>query len=154
KIRKREHAGAALTTAEPMRAMSVSRGADLISPASSAAYRRDLLSVNAGAWFEGTLMNQSVVATNNKRVFVVDDHPIVRKGLTLLINGESDLTVCGDAEDAQTAMRSITLTNPDVLMLDLSLNGPDGLDLLKSLRASYPDLPVLILSMHDESLYA
>jgi DNA-binding NarL/FixJ family response regulator len=85
---------------------------------------------------------------------VVDDHPIVRQGLTLLINRENDLTVCAEAEDARTAIQSITSAKPDILVVDISLNGPDGLDLLKDIRARYPELPVLILSMHDESIYA
>lgn len=98
-------------------------------------------------------MNQSS-ATTKSRVLVVDDHPIVRQGLTLLINRESDLTVCGEAEDAHTAMQSLTSTRPDILVVDISLNGPDGLDLLKNVRSRHPELPVLILSMHDESIYA
>jgi DNA-binding NarL/FixJ family response regulator len=89
-----------------------------------------------------------------KRVLVVDDHPIVRQGLALLINREKDLMVCGEAEDARSAMQSIPATRPDILVVDISLNGPDGLDLLKDIRARYPVLPVLILSMHDESVYA
>jgi len=88
------------------------------------------------------------------RVLVVDDHPIVRQGLTLLIDGERDLTVCGEAEEAQGAMQQIPVCRPDILIVDISLNGPDGLELLKGIRLSYPNLPVLILSMHDESIYA
>jgi len=88
------------------------------------------------------------------RVMVVDDHPIIRQGLTLLIDGERDLMVCGEAEEAQSAMQKIPLCHPDILILDISLNGPDGLELLKSVRIRYPHLPVLILSMHDESIYA
>ena len=71
-----------------------------------------------------------------------------------MINRESDLTVCGEAEDARTAMQSVTTAKPDILVVDISLNGPDGLDLLKNIRVRYPSLPVLILSMHDESIYA
>src|SRR5271154_4101059 len=89
-----------------------------------------------------------------KSVFVVDDHPLLRQGLALLINQQQDLEVCGEAEEAQAAMRSIGQRPPDILIVDISLNGPDGLDLLKTIRASYPDLPVLILSMHDEAIYA
>jgi DNA-binding NarL/FixJ family response regulator len=85
---------------------------------------------------------------------VVDDHPLLRQGLALMINREPDLTVCGEAEEAQTAMKAITAKKPDILIADISLNGPDGLDLLKTVRSSYPDLPVLVLSMHDESIYA
>ena len=89
-----------------------------------------------------------------KTVFVVDDHPLLRQGLALLINREPDLTVCGEAANAQDAMKAIAAKRPDILIVDISLNGPDGLDLLKALRSSYPDLPVLILSMHDETIYA
>ena len=99
-------------------------------------------------------MNQATTAIKKSKVLVVDDHPIVRQGLALLINRESDLTVCGEAEDARMAMQSITTSKPDILVVDISLNGPDGLDLLKDIRTRYPDLPVLILSMHDESIYA
>ncbi len=89
-----------------------------------------------------------------KRILVVDDHPIVRQGLALLINREPDMVVCGEAEDAMSAMHVISSARPDVLIVDLSLSGPDGLDLLKNVRTTHPSLPVLILSMHDESIYA
>jgi DNA-binding NarL/FixJ family response regulator len=92
--------------------------------------------------------------TRKKTVFIVDDHPLLRQGLALLINRELDLAVCGEAEDAHTAIREITAEKPDILIADISLNGPDGLELLKNLRMLYPNLPVLILSMHDESIYA
>ncbi|MGD0629640.1 MAG: response regulator transcription factor [Terracidiphilus sp.] len=94
------------------------------------------------------------VATQKKTVFVVDDHPLLRQGLAMMINREPDLVVCGEAEEAHTAMKAISASRPDILIADISLNGPDGLDLLKNLRLLYPDLPVLILSMHDESIYA
>ncbi|HEX4019747.1 MAG TPA: response regulator transcription factor [Acidobacteriaceae bacterium] len=84
----------------------------------------------------------------------MDDHPLLRQGLALLINREPDLAVCGEAEEAQSAMKAIAAKQPDILIADISLNGPDGLDLLKNLRTLYPDLPVLVLSMHDESIYA
>ena len=102
----------------------------------------------------GATKSQGVSRVKKKTVFVVDDHPLLRQGLALTINREADLTVCGEAEEAQTAMRAIAAKKPDILIADISLNGPDGLDLLKSVRALYPDLPVLILSMHDESIYA
>lgn len=88
------------------------------------------------------------------RVFVVDDHPIVRQGLTLMINAESDLTVCGEAEEAQTALQAIVESSPDILIVDISLNGPDGLELVKHVRAILPEIPILVLSMHDEATYA
>jgi len=99
-------------------------------------------------------MKQSGGATKKKTVFVVDDHPIVRQGLALLINREPDLTVCGEAEDAQSALQALASLSPDIIAIDISLTGPDGLDLLKDIRMRLPDLPVLILSMHDESIYA
>src|SRR5436190_2174704 len=88
------------------------------------------------------------------RVLVVDDHPIVRQGLASLINREPDLMVCGEAEDANSALQAVETLQPDILILDISLNGPTGMDLLKSVRAQNPNLPVLILSMHDELVYA
>jgi DNA-binding NarL/FixJ family response regulator len=89
-----------------------------------------------------------------RTVFIVDDHPIIRQGLALLINREPDLAVCGDAEEAGSALRLIEELKPDLVVVDISLSGPDGLDLLKSIRARDPNLPVLILSMMDEFLYA
>src|SRR5580704_11209286 len=89
-----------------------------------------------------------------RTVFVVDDHPLLRQGLALLINQQQDLEVSGEAEEAHAAMQAIARKIPDILIVDISLNGPDGLELLKNIRASHPDLPVLILSMHDEAIYA
>jgi DNA-binding NarL/FixJ family response regulator len=91
---------------------------------------------------------------DKKRILVVDDHPIIRQGLALMLNREADLVVCGEAEDATGAMLVMASARPDVLIVDISLNGPDGLDLLKNIRTTHPALPVLILSMHDESIYA
>ena len=88
------------------------------------------------------------------KVFLVDDHPIVRQGLALFIEREPDLMVCGEAEDATSALQAIRDAAPDFVILDISLNGPDGLELLKTLRMRYPNLPALVLSMHDESVYA
>jgi DNA-binding NarL/FixJ family response regulator len=89
-----------------------------------------------------------------RKVLVVDDHPIVREGLAQMINREPDLTVCGEAEEMHGALQMTAVLKPDILIVDISLNGPDGLDLLKSIRANDPSLPILILSMHDESIYA
>ena len=94
------------------------------------------------------------IASTKRRILVVDDHPIVRQGLALMVNREADLVVCGEAEDATGAMLVMASARPDVLIVDISLNGPDGLDLLKNIRTTHPSLPVLILSMHDESIYA
>ena len=76
------------------------------------------------------------------------------QGLALLIDQEPDLVVCGAAEEAESALAAIGASRPDVLVLDISLPGPDGLDLLKTLRAPPHPVPVLVLSMHDESTYA
>src|ERR1044072_5482884 len=88
------------------------------------------------------------------KVFLVDDHPIVRQGLSQLIDRESDLRVCGQAEDARSTLDQLEHAQPDIMIVDVSLNGPDGIDLLKEIRSRYPRLAVLILSMHDEALYA
>ena len=92
--------------------------------------------------------------TKKRKVFLVDDHPIVREGLGLLINGEADLMVCGESDGGTAILQTIGQLRPDIVVLDISLNGPDGIDLLKMLRITDPGLPVLILSMHDESTYA
>jgi DNA-binding NarL/FixJ family response regulator len=92
--------------------------------------------------------------TKKSRVLLVDDHPIVRQGLALLIDREPDLAVCGEAEGAHSAFHAITTLRPDIVVLDISLSGPDGLDVLKEIRSKTASLPVLILSMHDESIYA
>jgi DNA-binding NarL/FixJ family response regulator len=100
------------------------------------------------------MRHETPSSVTRSTIFIVDDHPIVRQGLALLINREPDLTVCGDAEEASSALRMIESLKPDLIIVDISLNGPDGLDLLKNIRARDPNLPVLILSMLDESLYA
>jgi len=89
-----------------------------------------------------------------RTIFIVDDHPIVRQGLALLINREPDLAVCGDAEESTSARCRIQELKPALVIVDISLSGPDGLDLLKDIRAHHSNLPVLILSMLDEALYA
>jgi DNA-binding NarL/FixJ family response regulator len=92
-------------------------------------------------------------ASAKRRVFLVDDHAIVRRGLVELLNNEVDLTVCGEGEDAYGSLRAIREDMPDLCVIDVSLKDSDGIELLKELKAQLPDLPVLILSMHDESLY-
>src|SRR2546423_10758239 len=89
-----------------------------------------------------------------RKVLLVDDHAIVRQGLAQLVEGESDLTVCAEAEDAQQAIDAVESLHPDIAVVDLSLGGRDGIELIKDLKHRTPDLPVLVLSMHDESLYA
>jgi DNA-binding NarL/FixJ family response regulator len=89
-----------------------------------------------------------------RRIFLVDDHPIVRKGLAQLIDGESDLAVVGQGEEAYQALRDLKQSKPDLVMVDVTLKDSDGIELLKEIKAQFPELPVLVLSMHDESLYA
>src|SRR3974377_1762360 len=104
---------------------------------------------------ERTVSAQKTAKNNNKRrIFIVDDHPIVRQGLTQLIDNEPDLVVCGQGEDAYQALKLIRQAKPDLTLVDISLKDTGGIELLKELRAQDPNLQVLILSMHDESLYA
>ena len=93
-------------------------------------------------------------APAKKRVLIVDDHPIFRAGLTSLVNLETELAVCGEANDAAQAMHALEKLHPDLVLLDMSLPGKGGLELLKDIRAIAPQMPVLIISMHDETLYA
>jgi DNA-binding NarL/FixJ family response regulator len=88
------------------------------------------------------------------RVLVVDDHPLLRKGVSQLIDQERDLQVVGEAEDAHKALAAIENTHPDVALIDISLNGTCGIELLKNVKARFPKLKMLVLSMHDESVYA
>jgi len=88
------------------------------------------------------------------RVFLVDDHPMVREHLAALLAREPDLEVCGEAEDAPTALSRIGPLSPHLVIMDISLKNSHGLELLKNLRTLHPKIPVLILSMHEESLYA
>jgi DNA-binding NarL/FixJ family response regulator len=87
-------------------------------------------------------------------VFIVDDHTMFREGMRQLIDREPDLTVCGDVADATAAMREIREKKPDLVIADISLSGTSGIDLIKNIRAEFEDLPVLVVSMHEESLYA
>lgn len=88
------------------------------------------------------------------KVLLVDDHPILRAGLGKLINQEADMMVCGEAEDGPTAFDLVGTITPDIAVIDISLKGSNGIELVKNLKARYPELPTLVLSMHDESLYA
>ncbi|MDQ3622927.1 MAG: response regulator transcription factor [Verrucomicrobiota bacterium] len=91
---------------------------------------------------------------DRKCVLIVDDHPIFRHGIAALIAAEHDFSVCGEAANASEALAAMREHNPDVALLDLSLEGSNGIDLIKMLKGERPSMPVLILSMHDESLYA
>jgi DNA-binding NarL/FixJ family response regulator len=89
-----------------------------------------------------------------RRVLIVDDHPIVRQGLRRLIDQEEDLSVCGEAETVRDARTAIKDLNPDAIIVDISLKQGDGIELVRDARAHYPTLPILVLSMHDETIYA
>jgi DNA-binding NarL/FixJ family response regulator len=91
---------------------------------------------------------------NPTRIVIVDDHPLLRKGVGQLINNEKDLLVVGEAEDAAKALTAIETCRPDVALIDISLGGASGIELLKNIKARFPKLQVLVLSMHDESVYA
>ena len=88
------------------------------------------------------------------RIILVDDHPVVRDGLAEAINHESDLTVCATAEDRQEALQAIERTEPELVVVDLMLKSSSGLELIKDVHARWPRLLILVVSMHDETLYA
>ena len=100
-----------------------------------------------------TPVEESATPLKRTRVFIVDDHPIVRQGLAQMLKQEADLTVCGEAEDAQHALQAIAELHPDLVLVDLSLKGGSGLNLIRALKARQSTLPVLVVSMHDESIY-
>ncbi|MHC1767304.1 MAG: response regulator [Verrucomicrobiia bacterium] len=87
------------------------------------------------------------------RILLVEDHPVVSSGLSALINFEVDLQVCGIAQDYASAIAMMTALNPDLIISDISLRGPNGLELLRDIKARCPKQRVLVLSMHDESVY-
>ena len=99
---------------------------------------------------------QKKTATNKivSKIFIVDDHPIIRQGLGQLIENEKDLNVCGQAEDAYGALKAIGKLKPDLVIVDISLKHSNGLELIKNLKQDNPSTGVLVLSMHNESLYA
>jgi DNA-binding NarL/FixJ family response regulator len=89
-----------------------------------------------------------------KKIFVVDDHPVFREGLASLIRRDPGLAICGEASDAAQALTTIERLKPDVALVDISLPGRSGLELVKDLRAARPTTAILVISMHDETLYA
>ncbi|YCM46816.1 response regulator transcription factor (plasmid) [Verrucomicrobiaceae bacterium 227] len=89
-----------------------------------------------------------------KRIFLVDDHPISRDGIAGLISRQDDLEVCGEAGSAEEALEFLATDRPDVIITDINLPGKNGLELIKDVQAMYPKLPMIALSMHDETLYA
>ncbi len=99
------------------------------------------------------LASQPTVTTQ-RRVLIVDDHPIVRQGLRRMIEPESDLVVCGEVQTEREARAAIRALAPDVVIVDISLAQGDGLELVRDVHAQRPELPMLVLSMHDELIYA
>jgi len=89
-----------------------------------------------------------------KQIFIVDDHPLFREGLVGLVKRETDLAVCGEADNAPQALSAIESLKPDLVLADIGLPGKSGLELVKDIRAVRPELAVLVISMHDETLYA
>ena len=110
----------------------------------------------SGAWVRSSMVRST--ANNAKRavrrVLIVDDHPIVRQGLRRIMENEEDVRVCGEAETSRDARNAIKELNPDVMIADISLKQSDGVELVRDVRAHYPQLPILVLSMHDEAIYA
>jgi DNA-binding NarL/FixJ family response regulator len=96
----------------------------------------------------------TTAAPAKAKILLVDDHPLIRQGLAQLISNAPDLDVCADVEDAESAMAFVKKSRPDLVIVDLSLKGRSGLDLVKDLKAFDAALPVLVLSMHDETLHA
>lgn len=92
--------------------------------------------------------------TMSYKIFVVDDHPVMRRGYSYLIGAEMDMEICGEAESARAALEQMGEASPDLALVDLTLKGMGGLELIKRLQAQYPNVRVLVVSMHDETLYA
>jgi DNA-binding NarL/FixJ family response regulator len=88
------------------------------------------------------------------RILLVDDHAVVRFGIAQLINRQADMTVCGEEEDASRALGAITTLKPNLVIADISLRDSSGLELMRNIKAQYASLPVLVVSAHDESIYA
>lgn len=103
---------------------------------------------------EGPASPPGAAAGRKSRVYIVDDHEMFREGLRQLIEHDPRLMVCGDAANATEAMRGIREARPDVVLVDISLSGATGIDLIKSIKEEDSDLPILVVSMHDEMLYA
>jgi DNA-binding NarL/FixJ family response regulator len=107
-------------------------------------------------WVRSSVAASGVIGVKRSvhRVLIVDDHPIVRQGLRRVMENEDDLTVCGEAESVRDARVAIKELNPDVIVADISLKQGDGIELVRDVRAHHPHLPILVLSMHDETIYA
>jgi DNA-binding NarL/FixJ family response regulator len=99
-------------------------------------------------------MTPPAPAARRRKVLIVDDHPIVRQGLRSMIDAERDLRICGEAENEKEGRAAIRALQPDVVVVDLSLEQGDGINLVRDVHAHHPEIALLVLSMHDESIYA
>ena len=99
-------------------------------------------------------MSRANSATKRTRLLIVDDHPITRAGLVHLINRQPDMVVCGEAKNAAEALDAVDAGKPDLVLADIALPGKSGLELIKDIKAIHPGLSTLVISMHDELLYA
>lgn len=97
---------------------------------------------------------ENISHSSRTKIFIVEDHPVFRQGLVQMLNGEDNLTVCGEADNATEALKAIIRLKPDLALIDLTLPGKSGLDLIKELRAVDRKVKLLVVSMHDEALYA
>jgi DNA-binding NarL/FixJ family response regulator len=97
---------------------------------------------------------RTYTAERRRKVLIVDDHPIVRQGLRAMIDAEADLRICGEAETEKEARAQVRALSPDVVVVDLSLEQGDGINLVRDIHAHHPDIALLVLSMHDEAIYA
>ena len=93
-------------------------------------------------------------ADTRHRVLIIDDHPLLRRGMVALLSDQPDIHVCGEAQDAKGALQAMRDLTPDVALVDINLPGANGLELIKLMLAEHPKLRILVVSMHDESLYA
>lgn len=100
------------------------------------------------------ILRKTSVKKKKLKVMLVDDHPILRRGLAELINQEKDLEICGEAENIEMALEAIKRCVPNLILVDLSLKDENGLELIKDIKARYPEVLILVLSMHDEAFYA
>ena len=98
--------------------------------------------------------NDWLLKAGKYKILIVDDHPIVRHGLGELIARQPDMQVCGQAGDASQALRQVEVNRPDLAIVDISLNGDNGIELIERIKALYPEVKVLVSSMHDETVFA
>ena len=98
--------------------------------------------------------DSSEIMPKKTKVFLIDDHPLVREWLATLLNRQSDFLVCGEASNGAEAIQLMTTVKPDVAIVDISLEGGSGIELIKGIKAAHPNVVMVVLSMHDESLYA